>query len=463
MAPAASSRAATHHSVTVSFGPMVVRQRRRRRRWLRWVAVAVSIALLVYLQLCLHARLQAAMDSQPRAPPAPNAVAEVVAEATATAAPQALSAAAVGGGSAGRVPAAGQIPMLVHQSWRDDGFPKDMFNFRWQEAILALNPGWKLMRWTDATSRQLIADDFPWFLSAYDAYPSYIQRCDAARYFIMYSHGGLYADLDYECTKPFAPVLGDARAVFSHKQGVNASRGLVNAIFASEARHPLWRTVFQLMLDRANASATGGVTHVDIIHSTGPGLLRAALYQLDADHAATTAATAATPPLGRRLAAPGGPLAAMGVHVLDSATWHPTMPEQKRGRDSSEETTRVHPASSCNLYLLWLYSLCYTHYAVLYLLGACSRPRAVTTTSCRVGWRTTSPSTAARMPRGRASPAPSCLWGRASGRSTRGAPITTTARASQRLLRRRRPSCQARPRRRRPARPRARRARRRRV
>ena len=360
MAPAASSRAAQHHSVTVAFGPMVVRQRRRRRRWHRWVAVAVSIVLLVYLQLCLHARLQAAMDSQSQAPPAPNAVAEVVAEATATAALQALSAAAAGGGSAGRVPAAGQIPMLVHQSWRDDGFPKDMFNFRWQEAILALNPGWKLMRWTDATSRQLIAEDFPWFLAAYDAYPSYIQRCDAARYFIMYSHGGLYADLDYECTKPFGPVLGDARAVFSHKQGVNASLGLVNAIFASEARHPLWRTVFQLMLDRANASATGGVTHVDIIHSTGPGLLRAALYQLDADHAATTAATAATPSPERRLAAPGGPLAAMGVRVLDSATWHPTMPEQKRGRDSSEETTCAQSASSCNLY-----SPCHT-----YLRGA---------------------------------------------------------------------------------------------
>ena len=97
-----------------------------------------------------------------------------------------------------------------------------------------------------------------WFLDAYDAYPSYIQRCDAARYFIMYSHGGVYADLDYECTKPFEPVLRGARAVFSHKQGANASRGLVNAIFASEAHHPLWRTVFQLMLDRANASASGG-------------------------------------------------------------------------------------------------------------------------------------------------------------------------------------------------------------
>ena len=90
---------------------------------------------------------------------------------------------------------------------------------------------------------------------------------------------------------------------------------------------------------------------MDIIHSTGPGLLRAALLQLDADHAAAAAAAAAAAPsqqLGRRLAAPGGPLAAMGVRVLDSATWHPTMPEQKRGRDSSDETTRVLAASSCN-------------------------------------------------------------------------------------------------------------------
>ena len=85
------------------------------------------------------------------------------------------------------------------------------------------------------------------------------------------------------------------------------------------------------------------MTHVDIIHSTGPGLLRAALLQLD--HAA---AVAPSQQLERRLAAPGGPLAAMGVRVLDSATWHPTMPEQKRGRDLSEDTKRVLAASSCN-------------------------------------------------------------------------------------------------------------------
>ena len=143
-----------------------------------------------------------------------------------------------------------RIPKLLHQSWRDGGFPKTLFNWRWQQGLLELNPGWKLMKWTDQSSRALIAEHYPWFLPTYDAYPSYIQRCDASRYFIVYHHGGVYADLDIECSKPFAPVLGARRAVFSYKQGRNMSRGLVNALFASEARHPLWQVgdCFRLLL-----------------------------------------------------------------------------------------------------------------------------------------------------------------------------------------------------------------------
>ena len=63
-------------------------------------------------------------------------------------------------------------------------------------------------RWTDASSRELVAQHYSWFLRAYDAYPSYIQRSDAARYFIIHHYGGVYADLDYECSKPFSDVIG---------------------------------------------------------------------------------------------------------------------------------------------------------------------------------------------------------------------------------------------------------------
>ena len=118
------------------------------------------------------------------------------------------------------------------------------------------SPEWVHMLWTDVKMRALIAEDYPWFLQAYDAYPHgrptpqvtcyiaslrqfsnsntscsgsfmplcadyvprkrivavrrcmaafmpparrhSIQRADASRYFILHKYGGLYADLDYE-------------------------------------------------------------------------------------------------------------------------------------------------------------------------------------------------------------------------------------------------------------------------
>lgn len=221
-----------------------------------------------------------------------------------------------------------RVPKLIHQSWRDGGFPKGLFNWRWQQGLLDLNPGWKLMKWTDESSREFIAREYAWFLPTYDAYPSYIQRCDAARYFIVYHHGGVYADLDIECSKPFAPVLSTHRAIFSYKQGTNMSRGLVNALFASEPRHPIWHTVFDLLANRSAAGAAAA-THVEVVRSTGPGLLREAVLQ----H------------MGSRHG--GNQLAEMGVELLDSSVWHPIMPEQKRGRDASSAAAEAIARSHC--------------------------------------------------------------------------------------------------------------------
>lgn len=224
----------------------------------------------------------------------------------------------------GRVGGALNIPQLIHQSWRDGGFPKTMFNWRWQAGLQALNPGWTLMRWTDNSSRQLIAEHYPWFLTTYDAYPSYIQRCDAARYFVVYHYGGVYADLDIECFQPFAPVLSGRRLVLSYKQGVNMSRGLVNAIFASEARHPFWQLVFEQLSERASQGAAAA-THVEVIRSTGPGLLRSVVERLLAE----------------------GRLSELGITLLHSRIWHPIMPEQKRGRDPTPEAQALINASHC--------------------------------------------------------------------------------------------------------------------
>ena len=38
------------------------------------------------------------------------------------------------------------IPKLFHQCWRDSGFPKDMFNWRWQVCPEFLGKSWTLRR-----------------------------------------------------------------------------------------------------------------------------------------------------------------------------------------------------------------------------------------------------------------------------------------------------------------------------
>ena len=63
------------------------------------------------------------------------------------------------------------------------------------------------MLWTDAKSRQLIADHYSWFLPTFDGYKYPIQRADAIRYFVLHRFGGIYMDLDVGCLRPIDPLL----------------------------------------------------------------------------------------------------------------------------------------------------------------------------------------------------------------------------------------------------------------
>ena len=53
---------------------------------------------------------------------------------------------------------------------------------------------WEYRLSEDAANRRFIAEHFPWFLSLYDIYRLNIQRADAVRYLILFTHGGLFVD-----------------------------------------------------------------------------------------------------------------------------------------------------------------------------------------------------------------------------------------------------------------------------
>ena len=76
------------------------------------------------------------------------------------------------------------------------------------------HPGWEYRLWTDTQNREFIRTRYPDFLVRYDSYPYHIQRVDAVRYFILYTFGGLYVDLDFECIHSLERLLAEHECLF---------------------------------------------------------------------------------------------------------------------------------------------------------------------------------------------------------------------------------------------------------
>jgi inositol phosphorylceramide mannosyltransferase catalytic subunit len=89
----------------------------------------------------------------------------------------------------------------IHQMWKTPKLPAGVktYQLSWKKH----HPNWAYVFWTDSAIQEFLSTEFSWFLPIYNTYPYDIQRVDAARYFILYTFGGIYADIDYEV---FAPV-----------------------------------------------------------------------------------------------------------------------------------------------------------------------------------------------------------------------------------------------------------------
>src|ERR1700734_3968818 len=99
------------------------------------------------------------------------------------------------------------------------------------------------MLWTDASSREFIAEHYPWFLDNFDDYTYPIQRADAIRYFVLHYYGGVYLDLDVGCLRPLDPLL--VHQVILPK---TIPVGVSNDIMFAEKGHPfLAQTIHNLV------------------------------------------------------------------------------------------------------------------------------------------------------------------------------------------------------------------------
>ncbi|KAJ3036774.1 hypothetical protein HDV00_002386 [Rhizophlyctis rosea] len=99
---------------------------------------------------------------------------------------------------------------------------------------MGLHPDWEFKFWDRESAEQFFEREHPWFLSTWQGYQFPIQRADALRYFVLYSYGGVYLDMDLACRRSLEPFRRfDFISPAAHPVGVS------NGFMMSPPRAPL--------------------------------------------------------------------------------------------------------------------------------------------------------------------------------------------------------------------------------
>ncbi|KIY67946.1 glycosyltransferase family 32 protein [Cylindrobasidium torrendii FP15055 ss-10] len=170
-----------------------------------------------------------------------------------------------------------RIPRILHQTWRTETLPE-----KWQgisDECRELMPDYEYMLWTDASSRDFIAEHYPWFLDTFNDYTYPIERADAIRYFVLHHYGGVYLDLDIGCRRPLDPLL-----IYPVILPKTIPVGISNDLIFSEKGHPF---MAQAIHSLTTWDHSWILNYPTVMFSTGPMFLSAQYAIYTSSHPAS--------------------------------------------------------------------------------------------------------------------------------------------------------------------------------
>lgn len=143
------------------------------------------------------------------------------------------------------------IPKVIHRMWLDRNidnntvYPEKYDKFT--QSFDKLNPEFTVEFWNNNRVNKLF-DDHPAvakYKSVWKNLPHHIQKCDVARYAILYIYGGVYVDLDFMFYKNISPLL-DRELLLVEEPAEHTEAGdpfetkIFNGFIGSVPRHPFW-------------------------------------------------------------------------------------------------------------------------------------------------------------------------------------------------------------------------------
>lgn len=167
------------------------------------------------------------------------------------------------------------IPKIIHRIWfnfkkTEEGASPPQ-NYIDQDIICKdINNDYKFVYWDENKCENFMKTNFPKYYRLYKLYKFDIQRVDMVRYFILYSFGGIYIDMDVHCLRHLEELDEDKVNLVEDVNQMSFYK-LNNFFMASPKNHPFWLHVFIQLLKSYNNFLYHKSMH--IMESTGPGML----------------------------------------------------------------------------------------------------------------------------------------------------------------------------------------------
>jgi inositol phosphorylceramide mannosyltransferase catalytic subunit len=167
------------------------------------------------------------------------------------------------------------IPKILHRMWLDKSITNnDRAPKKYDKFIKSFddhNPDFAVLFWNRDKIYGLF-DNHPEILKykqVWENLPHHIQKCDMARFIILYLYGGIYVDLDFMCFKNLSPLLNrDLLLVFEPREHSETwddpvEARLYNGFIGSVPKHLFWLEWLNFIVESLKKTS-------DVMYTTGP-------------------------------------------------------------------------------------------------------------------------------------------------------------------------------------------------
>ena len=167
---------------------------------------------------------------------------------------------------------------IIHHtapSNRDDWHP---LWIRCHHSWVNNHSGFEFRLWKDEDLDTFVNEKFPQYSKVYNNLPAHILKIDFARYCFLYEQGGIYADMDMYCYKPFYDELEADFTIIQSEFGEDEREIVQNSLMYCSPKNPLMKSLIEMAYERLqniDRNFLNGKSRNsrDTLYTTGPVLL----------------------------------------------------------------------------------------------------------------------------------------------------------------------------------------------